>query len=224
MTRLLKRTPLSGVYRKPGVSLTNVAGWEVPGHFGDPDRERQALESACVLVDWSHAGKIQLRGRDAAREAAKIVGGDGTPRVLEARAGGGCVLLRLAEDEVLMLCEPGQEEHVLSGLDGTRIAIVNESGGYGALLLAGPRRGEVMERSCALDLRPDVVGERRVFQTGVHFVPCTIYCAPGAYLLVQRRDFTQSLYESLLDVGRGIGLVQAGTGCVPTVFGREVRM
>lgn len=224
MTRLLKRTPLSGVYRALGVSLTNVAGWELAEHFGDPDREKQALESACVLVDWSHAGKIHLRGREAVREAAKIVGGDGAPGLLEAHAGGGCVLLRLAEDEALLLCEPGQEEHVLSRLDETRTAIVNRSGGYGALLLSGPRRGEVMERSCALDLRPDVVGEGRVFQTGVHFIPCTIYCAPGAYLLVQRRDFTQSLYEALLDVGRSVGLVPAGTGCVPTVFGREVRM
>lgn len=224
MTPLLRHSPLSSVYRELGVSLTSVAGWEVADHFGDPDGERQALESACVLADWSHAGKIRLRGRDAAREAAKIVGGDSAPGLLEARAGGGCVLLRLAEDEVLLLCEPGQEEYVLSGLDETYTAIVNQSGGYGALLLAGPRRGEVMERSCALDLRPEVVGERRVFQTGVHFIPCTIYCAPGAYLLVQRRDLTQSLYEALLDVGRGIGLLPAGSGRVPTVFGRQARM
>ncbi len=34
-------------------------------------------------------------------------------------------------------------------------------------------------------------------------------------MLIQSRDYTESLHHALLDVGRQVGLVPAGIGCLP---------
>ena len=41
-------------------------------HFGNPVAEAEALRTGALLVDWSHVGKLSLRGGRAAAEAAKL--------------------------------------------------------------------------------------------------------------------------------------------------------
>ncbi|MCZ6697169.1 MAG: hypothetical protein O7A63_11585 [Acidobacteria bacterium] len=222
MTGLVRRSPLSAVYRSTNASIIETAGWEIAEHFGDAVAERRGLETGSVLVDWSHIGKISLRGPGAEENAARIASTDplpAPPGALGIANGISGVLLRLAADEFLILCGPGEEHALLIGLDRTRTAVLDQTGGYGALLLAGPRRNEVLERSTAIDLRAGPAAGGSIVQTSVHFVPCTIHSAPNRNILIQSRDYTESLHLALLDVGRPVGLVPAGIGCVPVEFG-----
>jgi aminomethyltransferase len=223
VTRWVKRTPLSAGCRSANASLVEAVGWEVAEHFGDVDREIRERESGCVLVDWSHVGKISLRGPGAEREAAALTTPSPLPTPLRARAAGGIALLRLADDEFLILCHPGEEERLLPQLDESRTAVLVQTGGYGALLLAGRRRGEVLERSTAMPLAASTEGLGTVVQTSVHFVPCTILHTATWDLLIQPREYTESLHHALLDVGRAAGLVRAGVGCMPVAFGEDDR-
>ena len=70
----------------------------------------------------------------------------------------------------------------------------------------------------AIDLRAGPAVGGCVVQTTVHFVPCTIYSAAEGDMLIQSRDYTESLHHALLDVGRPVGLVPAGIGCLPVEF------
>src|SRR5687768_4851080 len=45
----------------------NVAGIELPLHFGDPAAEYAALVQGCGLVDFSHRTRLELSGADRAR-------------------------------------------------------------------------------------------------------------------------------------------------------------
>ncbi len=224
MTRLVRRSPISAVYRSANASTIETAGWEVAEHFGDVEAERRALGSGSVLVDWSHIGKILLRGPGAEENAGRIASTNGLPvppGAIGLANGISGVLLRLTADEFLILCAPGDERKVLASLDRSRTAVLDQTGGYGVLLLAGPRRDEVLERSSAIDLRAGPAVGGCVVQTTVHFVPCTIYSTAERDMLIQSRDYTESLHHALLDVGRPVGLVPAGIDCLPVEFEGE---
>ena len=64
---MIKTSPLSGIYRNHSVKLTEVSGWQIAEHFGDEERDKKNLLHDCVLVDWSHIGKISLSLCNAAK-------------------------------------------------------------------------------------------------------------------------------------------------------------
>ena len=89
----------------------------------------------------------------------------------------------------------------------------------GCLLLAGPRRDEVMERSSAMNLRKDLVGDYSVVETTVHVVPVILYRTPARDLLLATRDYVEFLYDALMDVGRAVGLRPGGLAALPVDLG-----
>jgi aminomethyltransferase len=216
MTALVKRSPLSAVYREQCADVQPIKGWEMAIHFGDLAAEKRALEEGCVLVDWSHVGKIQIRGRDAADQAERLRSGAMRLAPLQAIGNDDLAILRLAADEFLVLCESGHLDQEIARLEEGSSAICDCSGALGALLLAGARRDEVIERSAAMDLSARALGSGGVVQTTLHTIPCTVYRSAVWDLYLQERDYTHSLYDALMDVGRNVGLVAAGLACVPT--------
>jgi aminomethyltransferase len=215
MTSLVKRSPLAAHYRARNVAIGMIDGWEMALHCGDPAAEARALAEGSVLVDWSHIGKIQIRGRDAADQAERLWSGAGDLARLNAAGDERLAVLRLAQDEFLALCEAGRCGEHLARLEEGSSAICDCSGALGALLLAGARRDEVIERSAAMDLSARALAPGSVVQTTLHTIPCTVYRGPDWDLYLQTRDYTESLYDALMDVGRGVGLLAAGLACVP---------
>ena len=63
---LEKNSSLSGIYRRYSTEVTEIAGWRIAKHFGSPEKETKHLKNQCVLVDWSHLGKISLSRGNAA--------------------------------------------------------------------------------------------------------------------------------------------------------------
>jgi hypothetical protein len=50
-------------------------------------------------------------------------------------------------------------------------------------------------------------------------VRCTLYRTAGLEILLHSRNLSESLFEALLDVGIGVGLLPAGIEAVPVRFG-----
>ena len=98
-------------------------------------------------------------------------------------------------------------------------ATIDLSGGLGALYLGGARLEEVIERSSAMNLQAAVLPPGAVVQTTVHVIPCTVFRLVDGYLFLQGRDYTQSLCDAFMDIGKGVGLVAAGLDCVPVHWG-----
>ena len=91
----------------------------------------------------------------------------------------------------------------------------------GCFALGGPRRDEVLERSTAVDLRRDRVHEGSVLQSSIHTVSCTIFRTANLDILIHPRTFSESLFDALMDVGIGVGLVPAGLAALPVSFTKE---
>jgi heterotetrameric sarcosine oxidase gamma subunit len=207
MSTLAKRTPLAAFQRARGASWGRVADWEVALHVEGAEAEARARAGGAVLVDWSPLAKLSLPARRLA------AAGEVPPRRAACRDGR--ALLRLTPDEAWLLGAPGDEEGLARWAGAEDARPWELTGAYAALLLAGPRRDEVLERSTALDLRRDRVGPGSVLQSTVHTVPCVLYRCASWDLLLPSRDRAESLFAALLDVGRGVGLVAAGVGTLP---------
>lgn len=220
---LYKASPLSGVYRQFPVQLINVQGWQIAEHFGNPERERQCLQEGAVLADWSHIGKISLSGPQAAAYAERLCEGAESIAPLSSVGTSERVALRLTANDYLLLCQPGLEASLLDLLeaerqDGDRAAVINQTGASGCFALAGPRRDEILERSTAMNLRRDRVLPGAVIQTTVHTIRCTFYRTENVEILVHPRSLSESLFEALMDVGFGVGLLPTGVGVLPVTF------
>ena len=215
---LLKRTPLSGIYEREGASCTQEAGWLIAEYFNNPAKERNALDTGAVLADWSHIGKITLRGTGAADAAGEINPRARSLPILQATGSGKIALLRLTVDEFLVLCLPGKEKETLGKVANRDVSVLNHNGGLGCLVLGGAKRDLVLERSSAMNLRRDLVGPGAVVQTTVHSIHCTLYRTTNLEVLLHERDYSQSLFEALMDVGEGVGLIPTGIEVIPVGF------
>jgi folate-binding protein YgfZ len=58
-------TPLHDATARAGASFVEDAGWLVPAHFGDPQKEYEEARAGCGLFDLSHHGKLEVAGPDA---------------------------------------------------------------------------------------------------------------------------------------------------------------
>ena len=215
---MIKTSPLSGIYRNHPVKLMEVSGWQIAENFGNDERESQHLCLGSVLVDWSHIGKISLSGGDAAQAAELAFKGASELRPLKTLSIQDMAVLRLTRNDYLILCQPGMEAELLGKIDPKISTVIDQTGSQGCLVLGGPRRAEVLPRSTAFDLRRDKVGAGAVLQSSIHTVGMTLYRTKNFDILLHPRNLSESLFDALMDVGIGVGLVPGGISTVPVSF------
>ena len=218
---MIKTSPLSGIYRNHPVNIIEVSGWHIAGNFGDTEREQDNLKKGAVLVDWSHIGKISLSLGNASAASEKVLKGSSKLEPLNSMADSKMAVLRLTKNDYLILCQPDMEKNVLEKIDPELTTVTDQSGSNGCLVLGGPRRDEVLERSTAVDLRRDRVVAGSVIQSSIHTINMTLYRTNNFDIIVHPRNLSESLYDALIDVGIGVGLVPAGIETIPVSFEKE---
>ena len=218
---MIKTSPLSGIYRNHPVNTIEVSGWHIAGNFGDTEREQDNLKKGAVLVDWSHIGKISLSLGNASAASEKVLKGSSKIEPLNSMADSKMAVLRLTKNDYLILCQPDMGKNVLEKIDPELTTVTDQSGSNGCLVLGGPRRDEVLERSTAVDLRRDRVVAGSVIQSSIHTINMTLYRTNNFDIIVHPRNLSESLYDALIDVGIGVGLVPAGIETIPVSFEKE---
>ena len=215
---MIKTSPLSGIYRNHPVTLTEVSGWQIAENFGNNERESKHLSQESILVDWSHIGKISLSRGDAAKAAEQVFPGASKLTPLQSASNKDMVVLRLTRNDYLILCQPGMEADLIKKIDPKTTTVIDQTGSQGCLVLGGPRRDEVLQRSTAVDLRRDKVVAGSVLQSSIHTVGMTLYRTKNFDILLHPRNLSESLFDALMDVGIGVGLVPGGISTVPVSF------
>jgi heterotetrameric sarcosine oxidase gamma subunit len=124
-------------------------------------------------------------------------------------------ILRLTPNDWMVLLNPGETTDFLAEINSTAATVIDVTGALGCFALAGPNRMAVLERSTALNLRTDHAPPGSVRQTTIHTIRCTLYRRPELDLILHPRSFSESLFEALLDVGMGVGLLPTGLGTLP---------
>jgi tRNA-modifying protein YgfZ len=156
-------TPLTDLHRSAGATFTELAGHDVPAHFGDPNREYREALSWALLFDRSPAGKVEVSGKDAPSFLHNLCTNDvnGLP------LGGGCeayfcdhrakVLahtliyhaLSAGRHAFWLDVTPGFNTKVLQHLDkhliSEAVELADQTEQFAQLHLAGPRAKAVLE-------------------------------------------------------------------------------
>lgn len=72
----MQRSPLHTAHQALGAVFTEVAGWEIPRHFGDSEVEYRAVRQGVGLCDLSHRGLVRVEGSERQRFLHAMVSND----------------------------------------------------------------------------------------------------------------------------------------------------
>lgn len=75
----MKHSPIHHLHAKLDATFEEVAGWEVPEHYGKWVEEYQAVRQAVGLSDLSHRGKILVTGDDRVKWLQGLISNDILP-------------------------------------------------------------------------------------------------------------------------------------------------
>lgn len=188
------RGPLYGWHVQAAAQFGLVDGWPVAMRY--PPRE--PLPGSNILVDLSHWSAWELGGRETGRGVEELCGTDVPLRQIRPLDAG--YLCRLTPGRALYFGKLSKP--VWGAIDVT--------GGWSAVVLAGPDRERILSKVTAIDLRDTTLPPLACCQ-GPVFGVNTLFCRfPDRFELHVCPDSLQFFWEVLLDAGREFGLQPAG--------------
>ncbi|HSA62632.1 MAG TPA: aminomethyltransferase family protein [Nitrospiraceae bacterium] len=209
----MKQSRLHNQHVQLGASFEEVAGWEMPAHYGDVAAEHRAVRQAVGIADLSHRGKIRVTGDDRVKWLQSVISNDilplqpGQGRYSSFLTHKGKMLTYFRvymQTDAVMLEDAGEiGETTFQALRkfllyGTKAKMENCAESWGLLLVSGPKAARVIQSAFGVDvtdLKP------------VNFISAQI---GGQTALVIRTEETGEVdLEILLPAG---GLVPAWTG------------
>ena len=217
---LPKQTPIHSIAESWGATFGNVAGWRIPRSLGDLDDALQSAREGVLLVDRSARGKILVEGATAlealqrAWEVPDLQVNRGVPIP-------GGFLYRLRADRFFLSVGPGAVEETITTVNDTLlqgeplVTVTDVTHGRAELWLLGPAAAELLSRLCGLDFHPAAFGsgearESSVARTKQLLLRSDVGQVP-AFALIGARSLAAYLWETILDAGRDLQLVPAGS-------------
>lgn len=230
-------TPLA---RQQQAHLADYAGWELAADYGDVAAEYAAAVSACVVVDCSHRGKLELAGPDAATFLHNLCTND----IKSLPLGGGCeIFLTTATAKIVghgyvyhvlsgnqhalhLDTDPGQAQRLLTHLDryiiSEQVELTDCTESLAQLHLAGPNAAAVLAAALgqSVPALEQLQHMQRTFGESAHAsIRANAVLAVPGFDVVCNRSVAGAIWQALVAAGaRPAGLrayellrVEAGT-------------
>lgn len=242
----MQRSALFASHQALGASFTEVAGWEMPQHFGDSQAEYRAVRQSVGLCDLSHRGLVRITGTDRQRFLHAMVSND----TESLQPGQGCFATLLTNkgklvadfavyampDMYLLDLEPQMAQPFIEALDYFVIAddvtFHDESAHWGLLSLQGPRAADLLALAWEREVAELPTYAHTVWNLAGHHIHLIQRSHTGevGYQLLTCREALPALWEALWQHrevcdARAVGLealdvlrIEAG---IP-VFGRDM--
>ena len=163
----MKHSRLHQQHTQLGATLEELAGWEIPAHYGDVAAEHRAVREMVGIADLSHRGKIKVIGEDRVKWLQSIISND----ILPLRPGHGCYSsllthkgkmltyfrLYMQTDAVMVedVGEIGQTSFQTLRkflLYGTKAKMEDCAETWGLLLISGPKAAQVVQSAFGVDV------------------------------------------------------------------------
>ncbi len=234
----LKVTPLIEQHRALGARFIEFAGWLMPVQYEGIVAEHLAVRSRAGLFDLGHMGQLAVRGRDA-RAFLQFVTPNDVDSLQPGRAQYSMLLYPTGGvvDDIMIYLRPDREEYLVvvnaSNTDKDFqwlleqcshhpewvVEVEDISNRTGMLAIQGPLAERILQRVTESDL--STVRSFAAIQTRVAEVPTLVartgYTGEDGFELYFPIEATVSLWNRLLEVGRGDGLVPVGLGARDTL-------
>ncbi len=230
----MRRTSLYDRHAAAGARLIEFGGWEMPVQYTGILEEHRAVRQAAGLFDLSHMGELFIAGPQAAAALAHALVSD-PGRLAVGRAqyslicapDGGLIddliVYRLGEDRFLVVPNAGNREAVTEAvrerLEGFDAVLDDASLRTALLAVQGPHAQAIVSPLVDADLsalRYYGITPARVDGTEA-LVARTGYTGEDGFELFVPWDVAPTLWDRLMEAGRGHGLVPVGLGARDTL-------
>ena len=228
-----KHTPLHQRHIALGAEMMLLGSWKRPYAYTTPDEEHRAVRQRVGLIDVSTLGKLEVRGKDAARLLDKVYTHTFSAlRVGRIRYGVMCddsgiiiddgTVSRLADDHFFLTTTTGNVEFVEQWLKwwtaGTDLCahVTNMTGGLAAMNIAGPQARQVLSQLTDTDLSSEAFPYMACRRATVAGVPALLlrigFVGETGWEIHVPAECGEQVWDALMTAGAEFRIVPFGVG------------
>ena len=229
---MTKQTFLHDKHVALGARMVDFAGWDMPVQYSSIIDEHKTVREAVGLFDVSHMGEVIVYGEDALPYLNKLVPQDVTKLVdskavycqLTNKQGGiidDLIIYKLEDKKYLIIANASRIDEDLNWMVrnkcGFDVSIVNESHNYSLLAVQGPKACELIKKLGVTELPPFFSIKRgELFNINL-WISRTGYTGEDGVEIMVRNEFSEYLWDKLLEAGKEFGIKPIGLGARDTL-------
>ena len=229
---MTKETFLHDKHVQLGAKMVDFAGWDMPVQYSSIIDEHKTVREAVGLFDVSHMGEVIVYGEDALPYLNKLVPQDVTKLVdskavycqLTNKQGGiidDLIIYKLEDKKYLIIANASRIDEDLNWMVrnkcGFDVSIVNESHNYSLLAVQGPKACELIKKLGVNELPPFFSIKRgELFNINL-WISRTGYTGEDGVEIMVRNEFSEYLWDKLLEAGKEFGIKPIGLGARDTL-------
>lgn len=229
---MTKQTFLHDKHIELGAKMVDFAGWEMPVQYSSIIEEHKAVRNGIGIFDVSHMGEVIIKGEDALPFLNKVVPQNISKLNLYkavycqlTNKNGGIIddliIYKINENKYLIIANASRIDEDLNWLvrnkSGFNVDIINESHNYSLLAIQGPNACKLLEDVGITNLPLFFTIKRdELFNVNV-WISRTGYTGEDGVEILVRNEFSEYLWDKLLESGRKYGIQPIGLGARDTL-------
>ncbi len=229
---MTKQTFLHDKHVKLGAKMVDFAGWHMPVQYSSIIEEHKTVRENVGLFDVSHMGEVIIKGEDALPYLNKLVPQDISKLVdrkavycqMTNKQGGiidDLIIYKIEDDKYLIIVNASRIDEDLNWMvrnkRGFNLDIINESHNYSLLAVQGPKAVDLVKKMGIQDLPPFFSIKRgELFNINL-WVSRTGYTGEDGVEILVRNEFSETLWDEILDAGQEFGIKPIGLGARDTL-------
>ncbi len=229
---MTKETYLHDKHIQLGARMVDFAGWHMPVQYTSIIEEHKNVREHAGLFDVSHMGEVFVSGKESLAFLQKIVPQDISKLEYEKAVycqlpnnNGGLIddliIYKLGINYYLVICNASRIDEDLNWMvrnkKGLDVKIDNQSHNYSLLAVQGPEADAIL-RKMGLDthqesftIKPAVICGRKLL------ISRTGYTGEDGYELLVENEYSEELWDKILDYGKEFGIKPIGLGARDTL-------
>lgn len=229
---MTKQTFLHDKHIALGARMVDFAGWDMPVQYSSIIEEHKTVRESVGLFDVSHMGEMIVYGEDALPFLNKLVPQD-LKKLVDLKAvycqltnkNGGIIddliIYKLEDNKYLIIANASRIDEDLNWMVrnklGFNVEIVNESHNYSLLAVQGPKACDLIKSLGLNDLPPFFTIKRATLFNINLWVSRTGYTGEDGVEILVKNEFSEYLWDKLLEAGKPFGIKPIGLGARDTL-------
>ena len=229
---MTKQTFLHDKHIKLGAKMVDFAGWHMPVQYSSIIEEHNTVRNNVGLFDVSHMGEVIVEGEDALPYLNKLVPQE-LSNLVERKAiycqmtnkSGGIIddliIYKIKDNKYLIIVNASRIDEDLNWMVrnklGFNVNVINESHNYSLLAIQGPKAKNLLADIGLVDLPPFFSIKRgELFNINL-WISRTGYTGEDGVEILVRNEFSEFLWDKILEYGAKFGIKPIGLGARDTL-------
>lgn len=231
---MTKKTFLHDEQVKLGAKMIEFAGWMMPVSYSSIIEEHKTVRENVGLFDVSHMGEVYVSGKDSLAFLNKLVPQDVSRLTINKaiycqllNKNGGIIddliIYKIENEKYLLIVNASRIDEDLNWMVrnslGFDVSIDNQSHNYSLLAIQGPKASDLMDKmGLNKENQPEFFSIKRAELFNINlFVSRTGYTGEDGFEILVRNEFSQLLWNYIIEAGEEFGLKPIGLGARDTL-------